>query len=218
MLSFALFISFAWCPKIKKLQIQVKKCDDEDYNIDASNDVDDAVSVAGQKIRLKTARQKISMITAIVKLCLTPFVAALCAVVFKLNVQFRMLDEGFRDLAQHNLLPLFLINILSGYLSQFLGRLGCKMGLQKPCFALPLILSTPVSIILVGAFEGCKYMRICLCSTQLSRDDMLETVILAVVLWLAQIFSTTIYLWQSQDFLMAKEWMLFWLPCYDGEL
>lgn len=216
-----LLISFSWCPKVRKLQIKVKRTEDYDFDGD-SFDGDDAYLIDEQRIRLKTARQRITAITSMVKLCLTPFVAALFAKIFGLNVFFRNLNDGFKNLGQHNLLPLFLVHIVCGYFSQVLGRLGCKLGLQRICFALPLILSTPISIILVGAFDGCKFLNLCLCYTKLSNanfsnEEVRETLILAIILWLAQIFSTTIYVWQSQDFLMAKESMLFWIPCYDGE-
>ena len=213
-----LLISFAWCPKVRKLQIRVKRQTEfSELEEDVSFDSEDAELLDRQRLRMKTARQRITAITSLVKLCLTPAVGAACIYAFGLQVDGSKLKAGFENLGKHDLLRLFLINIICGYISQVLGRLGCTLGLQKICFALPLILSTPVSVVLVGAFDGCRLLNICLCNTTMKDGEILETVILAIVMWLAQIFSTTIYIWQSQEFLMAKESMLFWVPSYDGE-
>ena len=212
-----LLISFAWCPKVRKLQLRVKRS--EENNVDEfSFDTEDAELVDWQRIRIKTGRQRITAIASFVKLCLTPLVGALYAVMFKLNVRFSHLKSGFHNLGNSTLLSLLLVNIICGYISQVLAKLGCKLGLQKICFALPLLLSTPISIILVGAFNGCKLLHICQCRTRIPEGEITETVILAVLMWLSQILSTTIYVWQSHEFIMAKESMLFWVPSYDGEL
>ena len=210
-----LLISFAWCPKVRKLQIRVRRSDENTVD-DISFDSENIELVDWQKIRIKTARQRITAITSFIKLCLTPLVGALYAVVFELNVKFKNLHTGFIRLGDREFLALLLVNIICGYMSQVLAKLSCKLALQKICFALPLILSTPISIVLVGAVDGCKMLHICLCKTKMSSDQVLETVILAVLMWLAQIFSTIIYIWQSHQFIMAKESMLFWVPSYDG--
>jgi len=219
-LAFMLLVSFAWCPKVRKLQLRVKLPDEnaeENPFGDSFNGEDEDLGDL-QRIRIMTGRERITAMSSFVKLCLTPFVGALYAYSFKLNVRFKDLGAGFRNLRDNEFLSVLLINIICGFMSQLLAKQGCKLGLQKICFALPVILSTPLSLILVGAFNGCKMLRICQCKTQLSDKDIWETIILALLMWLAQIFSTTIYVWQSQEFLLAKESMLFWVPSYDGAL
>lgn len=216
-LLFMLLISFAWCPKVLKLQIRVKRSEENTVD-EFSFDREDADLMDWQRIRIKTGRQRITAITSFIKLCLTPFVGALYAVLFNLNVNFSNLRSGFHNLGDSTFLSLLLVNIICGYIAQVLAKLGCKLGLQRICFALPLLLSTPISIILVGAFNGCKLMRICQCKTKMVHGEVMETIILAVLMWLAQTLSTTIYVWQSHEFILAKEPMMFWVPSYDGKL
>lgn len=182
-------------------------------------DSDDRFLFDSQKLRVKTARERMTAISSLVKLLLTPAVAALYAIAFGLDIKVGNLGEGF-EISRSPLFAMFIVQLLCSFFAQIFGWLACTIGLQKICFALPLILSTPLSIVLI-AFNGCNALRMCPCSFNFSTDiksDLMETIALAVVMWLAQILSTVIYIWQSQQFLMAKEEFLFWLPSYDGML
>eukprot|EP00112_Aurelia_sp_Birch-Aquarium-sp1_P009840 Seg2134.2 transcript_id=Seg2134.2/GoldUCD/mRNA.D3Y31 product="Chitin synthase chs-2" protein_id=Seg2134.2/GoldUCD/D3Y31 len=218
--AFMLFVSIAWCPKIRKLQIRAKKSSGMVDQIDEDlYDSDDRFLFDSQKLRVKTARERMTAISSLVKLLLTPAVAALYAIAFGLEIKVGNLGEGF-EISGSPLFAMFIVQLLCSFFAQIFGWLACTIGLQKICFALPLILSTPLSIVLI-AFNGCNALRMCPCSFNFSTDiksDLMETIALAVVMWLAQILSTVIYIWQSQQFLMAKEEFLFWLPSYDGVL
>ena len=197
-----LLVSFAWCPKIRKLQLDVKRSND-----DKSEKRSDLHGPA-----------RITAISSFARLFCTPFVAALYGYSFGLNVTWKGLHAGFVNLHRKEYLTLLLINIACGWISQFLAKLGCRLGLKNACFLLPVILSTVLSIVFVGAFNGCKFLNICRCDTKLSSDEVLETVILALLMCSAQICSTIIYVWLSQEFIMAKDSMLFWVDSYDGKL
>ena len=213
-----LFVSIAWCPKIRKLQIRAKKSSAREPQSDEELfDDDNRFLFDSQKLRVKTARERMTAISSLVKLLLTPAVAVLYAKVFVLHINFGNLKKGFH-IGSSPLFAMFIVQFVCSFFAQIFGWLACTIGLQKICFALPLILSTPVSIILI-AFNGCKTLNMCPCSfefTNFKNEDVIETSALAVVMWLAQILSTVIYIWQSQQFLMAKEEFLFWLPSYDG--
>eukprot|EP00795_Rhopilema_esculentum_P010509 gene10509-19228_t len=211
---FMVLLSFAWCPKIRKLQIRAKG-NAEVYDEDIFED-DDRHLYDWQRIRVKTARERMTVITSLVKLCLTPFMAAAFAKAFELNVHFKDLKSGFEELNEDRyLLAMLVAQVVCSFFAKVFAYLACTLGLQKLCFASPLIISTPLSIILV-ATKGCNALGLCNCQTNLG--NVLQIVILAGLLWLAQIFSTVIYIWQSQQFQMAKEDTLFWLPGYDGVL
>ena len=211
-------MSIAWCPKIRKLQIRAKKSSAREEQSDEElYDDDNRFLFDSQKLRVKTARERMTAISSLVKLFLTPAVAVFYAEIFGLNINFSSLKTRFH-IDSSPLFAMFIMQFVCSFFAQIFGWLACTIGLQKICFALPLILSTPVSIVLI-AFNGCKTLKVCPCSfefTNLKNPENIETIVLAAVMWLAQILSTVIYIWQSQQFLMAKEEFLFWLPSYDG--
>ena len=194
-----LFVSFAWCPILRKLQLQPGKLEQTNQT----------------KLH---GPERITAISSFSKLILIPVVAAIYAWTFELNVKFKGISAGFLKLGNIEYLSLLLINISCGLISQFLAKLGCKLGLKSACFLLPVITSTILSILLVGAFDGCKFLHICRCGTHVPSDEFTETTVLGVLMCLAQICSTIIYVWQSQEFITAKDSMLFWVPSYDGRL
>ena len=212
-----ILVSIAWCPKLRKLQIMAKKSPELDKTVqdDLFYQSEDYVLVDWQKIRVKTARERMTVISSFTKLLLTPFVAALFSHSFKL-IDIGRVSKGFEHFSDNShLLNMFIVQIVCSLVGQILGWLGCTMGLQKSCFAVPLILSTPLSVALVLT-KGCVDMKFYPCFND-ANDKLYETIILAFLLWLSQIFSTTIYVWKSQQFLMAKEETLFWVPTYDGK-
>ena len=203
-------ISLAWCPKIRKLQLDftppVQKTLGNPPGLDDS-----------QRIRIMTGRERITAISAFVRICLTFCISGIYIAVLDFKITLKDLGDRFLNLRNSELLPSLLINIICGYISRMLAKQGCKLGLQKICFALPVTLSTPLTLILVGVFDGCKLLRICQCKTRLRGEEAEETVILAVLMWLSQIVSTLPYIWKLQEFIMAKDSMLFWVPSYDGK-
>ena len=201
-IGFMLLVSFAWWPKIRKLQLDLKKSNDDKC----------------EKQSELHGPARITAISSFARLFCTPFVAALYGYLFELNVKWKGLHAGFLNLRRKEYLTLLLINIACGWISQFLAKLGCRLGLKNFCFLVPVILSTILSIVFVGAFNGCKLLNICRCGTKMSSDEVVETVILAFFMCFAQILSTIIYVWQSQEFIMAKDSMLFWVDSYDGML
>ena len=213
-----ILVSIAWCPKLRKLQIMAKNSPESDRTVqdDLFFRSENYVLVDWQKIRVKTARERMTVISSFTKLLFTPFVAAFFAYVFKI-IDIGRISKGFEHFSDNShLLSMFIIQIVCSLLGQILGWLACTMGLQRSCFAVPLMLSTPLSVILVLT-KGCVDMKFYPCFNN-ANDKLGEAVGLAFLLWLSQIFSTTIYVWKSQQFLMAKEETLFWVPTYDGKL
>jgi len=88
------------------------------------------------------------------------------------------------------------------------------MCMQRLAFFLPLLLSTPLSMLLI-------YVKSISCSSAVpfEHGDLSDHYLipLAICLWLAQVMSTGVYLWKEQTFIMAKESSLFWLPVYNGK-
>ena len=207
-LLFMVLMSLAWCPKVRKLQLDLTS--PARGNPSALDD--------SQRIRIMTGRERITAISSFAKLCLTPCIFGIYTISPDSKITLKYLSDGFLNLRNSELFSSLLTNIICGYMSRMLAKQGCKLGLQKICFALPVTLSTPLTLILVGAFDGCKLLRICQCKTRLRGEEVVETVILAALMWLSQIVSTLPYLLRSQEFIMAKDSMLFWVPSFDGKL
>lgn len=103
------------------------------------------------------------------------------------------------------------------FLSRYhLAWLACTMTMQRICFALPLTLSTPSAVILIVS-NRCDNTYISFLKCSQDTPIWLYIALISVALWLGQFFATTYYAWKNQDFIMANEAMLFWIPSYEGE-
>ncbi len=91
------------------------------------------------------------------------------------------------------------------------------MTMQRLCFALPLTLATPAAVIL-SVTNRCNNHYIQFLNCTKNNPIWLYIALLSVALWLGQFFATTYYAWKNQDFIMANEAVLFWVPAYEGEV
>eukprot|EP00794_Sanderia_malayensis_P016107 gene16107-17728_t len=215
---FMVLLSMAWCPSLLRIQIKAKKTfeyDQLDQNDIPDDDIEECDLVDWEKIRVKSARERMTLITSLVKLILTPAIAALYAYSFYRKDFLKGIRNGFSSFSDcHQLQSMFITQVVCSFLAHIFGWVACVMGLQKMCFALPILLSFLLSICLTLT-KGCVMLNMCLWK---DNTDLLHVLIPAALLWIAQIMSTFIYIWKPQQFLMAKEEILFWLPSYDGIL
>lgn len=125
----------------------------------------------------------------------------------------------FFNVLSYDLLFIFIkckLVLTQGFLFRYhLAWLACTMTMQRLCFALPLTLSTPASVILIVS-NRCSnsYLPFLKCSQ--NSPIWLYIALISVALWLGQFFATTYYAWKNQDFIMANEAVLFWMPSYEG--
>lgn len=222
-----LSISFAWCPKIFKRAIEPPEDQPppgHNQSINESVQVElSGVSVTlpqGQTIlgvatSSKSARGKAAIITSLWKLLLIPFVAALFCHVYK-TADLSCLPHGFSEFnVKHSAFPYFMVQIFASFVGYMLGILACSMCMQFLAFAFPMTLATPITVALVLINHGVQ-------------DDVLhfpngneKEVLLYVIgacFLFAQFLSVGYYLFKGQDFIMAKESSLFWMPTYNGML
>ena len=140
------------------------------------------------------------------------------AIVFAMKlVDLTQIGYGFKYFTTDNTLLIhFCVQISTSFLGYHLAWLACTTTIQRFSFALPLTLSTPLTIILLVTNRCTSpYMNFIQChSTQHSYYMLL----LSAALWFGQFFATTYYAWKSQDFIMAGEAVLFWTPSYEGRL
>ena len=113
----------------------------------------------------------------------------------------------------------FITQVLCAWISYLGTWMACKVNLQKSCFVIPFFLSTPVTIFLVSPLANrnygtCDLLLLMSCPNE-GAPVTWQTILLGLCLWVSG-FVFSIQFFKSQQFLMAKEEFLFWLPCYDG--
>ena len=159
------------------------------------------------------------MIREGLKLVLTPFVTYLISWLYH-DVYSSDLGNGFEYLgSEHDqVFAYFLVNIFVSFVGYFIGMLACQMAIQKLSFALPITLMTPISFFIALGCEKQWWQWDWLFESEphITQRQLIVAVCVCVVAFFAQFLSTTYYIWRSQDFIMAKECQLFWVPSYNG--
>lgn len=224
-----LFLSLAWSSKIFQLQTQSKNQETIYANNINSNTTNNKMSnnqadlILSNSISIsddlseRSGRNLVTLVSSAVKLILTPLVA------FFINYFFGITDfknpgdsfkQGYIFFSSDHSLSLFITNVVTSFVGFFLCYLACSMNLQKICFFVPLLISTPISIclVLVGntfIFKGFDDFKN-------STDKLPTTVAIWALLWFSQVLAINIQMFKSQEFLMAREQSLFWLPTYNA--
>ena len=178
-----------------------------------SNIEDDARKVV---VQTNTSRGKATLINCIIKLIATPCFLTLFVYLFD-AADISHLHHGlFYLTSNQDLFLTFILHLLTGIIGYHLSWMSCAMSLQKLCFAIPLTLATPICIgvILTGS---CELFGLGQCTATLYNKHGIVVALFSIFLWLGQFFATTYYAWKSQDFVMAEEATLFWVPTYDGK-
>ena len=203
-----LSISLAWSPKMFKWQ----SCP---ISIDENDDSDTTVG----NMRIKSSRSRITMICSILKavlIFLTSFCLCRLFHIADSEDPFEAFRRGAKNfMSNQDLYAMFLIQIVSSFLGYVMCWLACTMNLQKICFVFPLVLATPISLG-ISVTQVCNFFTLVPCHNSMGEDY--QTIILGFLLWLSQILSYSFQFYRSQQFLMAGEEVLFWLPTYDGKL
>eukprot|EP00794_Sanderia_malayensis_P016163 gene16163-17786_t len=166
-------------------------------------------------IESSSSRGKATIINSLFK---TIFIPMCCAAVahFMKVADLRHLGQGMDEFfTDRTLYIMFFVQLASGFVGYHVAWMACTMTMQRLCFALPLTLATPATVILLVTNRCDKhYLTFLKCSE--NNAIWLYIALLSVVLWLGQFFATTYYAWKNQDFIMAKEAVLFWTPTYEG--
>ena len=218
------FISIAWCPKMFKFLIEPATRQQHQPRLDGTmptateelngasvNSLPKGTTIVDAVVSVKSARGKAAIITSLLKLVMIPFVAALFCWIYK-RADLTKLSTGFDDFTtDHYAFPHFMAQIFTSFIGYLFGILACSMCMQRLAFALPILLATPVSIVIalipdkniVLPFE---YGRL---------DDPFVYAI-GIPLLLAQFLSGSYYVFKEQGFIMATESSLFWMPSYNG--
>ena len=223
-----LSISFAWCPKIFKIAIEPvpdqlppghRQSTSESVRVENSSGVPvtlpEGQTILGMATSSKSARGKAAVITSLWKLILIPFVAASFCRLYK-TANLKNLPHGFSDFnVNHYAFPYFMVQIFTSFIGYMLGILACSMCMQFLAFAFPMTLATPITVILALIKHDAKVEDDVLHFPQGDASEPFLYVI-GVCLLFAQFLAVGYYLFKGQDFIMAKESSLFWMPTYNG--
>jgi len=168
-------------------------------------------------VQTNTSRGKATLINCLIKLVFIPIFVLFFVYLFEVADILEMY-QGVANV-RHNdqLFWMFIIHIFASFVGFHSAWVGCMITLQRLCFAIPLTLSTPICVAIVLT-KQCDLFYVGPCHTHMYNDNGTVVALLSVTLWLGQFFATTYYAWISQDFVMADEATLFWVPTYDGSL
>ena len=209
-----ILMSFAWSPKLFKLQVATSG-----GSVDNAYGDQDEYEGGMEKIKRKTARHRMTLILSFVKLILIPCTSIVIAKVHIFqnlsSIRFGFLALNYLPQGQQ-MLAMCIVVVASSFVGSALSLLACMMNLQKVCFAVPLLLSTPVALVIVLVPGACDTLEFIPCLHG-ARIVSWPFILLGALLWLSQVLSMNYQIFRSQQFLMAKEELLFWLPTYDGK-
>lgn len=218
-----IILSVAWSPKLRKHQIKSKpqSCNRSregrasspasefcGYNHDTEQRVGQ-----GPPVEQGTARGKAAIVSSLWKLIVTPLIAATFAKVYSI-AELDNISVGLRTINISNpSFVYFMLHVLASFFGYHLGWLACSLCLQRIGYALPLTLTTPI-VIFMTHFTG-------ICGTDTlplpcGSEDHAYILSVGTLLWLAQFFATTYYVWKGKGMIMAKAHDLFWIPDYNG--
>ena len=167
-------------------------------------------------VETNTARGKATIINSLFKIIFLLLCSATAVYAMQL-ADLTKIGHGFKDFtADNTLLILFCVQISTSFLGYYLAWFACTTTIQRLSFALPLTLSTPLTVLLLVT-NTCNnpYMAFLQCHP--NHYDY-RVILLSSALWFGQFFATTYYAWKNQEFIMAKEGVLFWTPSYEGRL
>lgn len=220
-----LCISLAWCPKIFKIVIE-PTTDQPPPGVDLFASQSTQVELGGVAVTLpqgetilgvatssKSARGKATVITTLWKLFLIPFVAALFCRLYDI-ADLTKLSKGFEDFnVDHCAFPYFMTQIFTSFVGYMLAILGCSMCMQFLAFAFPMTLATPISVALAVIKHSPDNDVLHFGSVDAGQPWLY---VIGACFVFAQFLSVGYYVFKGQDFIMAKESSLFWMPTYNG--
>src|SRR6218665_4151604 len=153
-----ILISIAWSPYVQKCQLYPRQDQLErlwrqkrSRRIRGMPSTDRAISIYPEL----SARWKNSAITCLLRIIFIPGFGILYAYATKL-INVTDLRAGFLNLTTvHPEFVNFMVSIFTSLVGCILGVMACIMCMQKLAFAIPLILATPVSFVLVVLQDKC---------------------------------------------------------------
>lgn len=206
-----ILISIAWSPSIQKRQLYPRQDQLERLWRQKRSRRTQDIPSPGKAICMYpelSARWKNSAITCLLRIIFIPGFGILYAYATKL-ISVADLGAGFLNLTpSHPEFASVMVSIFISLVGSILGVMACIMCMQKFAFAVPLILATPVSFILVVLQDKCLVNlwrpKSPECYDMLTDMEIYFIVPAAICLVLAQVFSTAVFIFKTQTIVMQK--------------
>ena len=125
-----------------------------------------------------------------------------------LNDENCVLGEAFSK-AWHHYKWYFLLQIPSSFLAYFFVWISCAMRLHKVGLVLPLALCTPVSVVCCVILHSIK-------KDNFNYENSTAALAIVGALWLSEVLSVGLYLWNRDNLILSKDKMMFMVPEYNG--
>lgn len=221
------FLSIAWSPKIRKLQTKPANpvaVADHQASMENVEFIDDAeaISVTPKDSppppKKQAAREKAAIVMSLVQLIMTPLASLIFCQILGI-AELEKVGEGFNLItSNHPAFYFFLTQIFVTFLGYHMAWLACSMYAQRPAFALPLTLATPLALVLIEVRGSCEnYSFIPLKCGPQEGDQLYYMIAVAILMLTGQFLSTGYYVWANMGYIMGKASHLFWLPSYTGK-
>ena len=220
-----ILLSIAWSPKLRKHQLKSKpqsssrsrelkgRASSSVSDVSGCNNDTEQYVCQGPSVKQGSALGKAAIVSSLWKLILTPLIAVTCTKVYSI-AELDNITVGLRAINVSNpSFVYFMFHVFASFFSYHFGWLACSLCLQRIGYALPLTLTTPIVILMTHVTGICGTDTLPLpCKT----EDHAYILSVGTLLWLAQFFSTTYYVWKGDGIIMAKAHDLFWIPDYNG--
>ena len=205
-------LSIAWSPMMRKFQIQ-SNVDQNNQTRNGERSGREKSVVQGPTMTRKTAQGKAAIVSSLWNLTLTPLVAAVFAKTFHI-IELDNVTSGFKAInASNPSFVFFMVLVFASFFAYHFGWLACSLCMQQIGYALPLTLATPIAVLITHVSRFCETNTIPLPCVS---TDLDYSLLAGALLWLAQFFATTFYVWKSQGLVMGKALDLLWIPSYSG--
>ncbi|XP_055863773.1 uncharacterized protein LOC106072126 isoform X3 [Biomphalaria glabrata] len=110
----------------------------------------------------------------------------------------------------------FGVNLIGGLVGYILVAVTCHTNMQRGCLALPLVLSLPVSVIVIKVREFCNDFMDDDVFCQFNDGKLVLVVMVAVAFTLGHMLSIGRHSFEKELVYLQKERELFWVPGYNG--
>ncbi|KAJ8307221.1 hypothetical protein KUTeg_015305 [Tegillarca granosa] len=175
--------------------------------------------ILGIKFDLQESRPKIMTFCGFLKTGL----AVTLAYLFRGDLKFdlgEVMGQLKNDEIQENVSIIVLT--LTAFVSYYVANTACKLQLQKFCFSLPLILSTPLAVLLVlyhceNTYLNDFFLEARECST-FWQKDLTKLHVISGFLWLISLYWISRHIWFPSQRRLVKVERLFVSPLYCGIL
>ncbi|ELU12554.1 hypothetical protein CAPTEDRAFT_201600, partial [Capitella teleta] len=165
-----------------------------------------------------SSRWKNSIIQSFLKIILTIGICFLLGHYLKV-IDMKHLEAGFYAITpSHEDFNKFMCSVFCSLGAYLVGWIACTICLQKQCFALPLVLASPICLLvtILNHFYCVMPSWVKGDCGQIALHNLQVILPASLCLFAAQILSTSIFIFQTQTIVMQLESHLFWQPGYNS--